>query len=185
VSDLFLDIFGGPPAWVSPHYDSVANKHMRLRATKGRPDRSYVELVASGRLGRDTIADFPGPISEIAEVPSEDGGRAFRVAVDHKGQEYWYEALRIHRSPFSEGALILPIFGTVTEFRAICLVLLYALSIVVRYRPSIWRRVQEGDLDHLRVLVEAFLAVAERVLPEEFLGAITGRPVFAKQPGAW
>jgi len=39
--------------------------------------------------------------------------------------------------------------------------MLYTLSIIVRYRPSIWRRVQEGDLDHMRVLIEAFLAVVE------------------------
>lgn len=79
----------------------------------------------------------------------------------------------------------MPAFGGVGEYRAICLALLYALSIMVRYRPSVWRRVQEGDHDHLRVLVEAYLAVVERVLPEQFLERITAQPVFAKQPGAW
>ena len=56
---------------------------------------------------------------------------------------------------------------------------------MVRYRPSVWRRVQEGDHDHLRVLVEAYLAVVERVLPEQFLERISAQRVFAKQPGAW
>lgn len=57
---------------------------------------------------------------------------------------------------------------------------------MVRYRPSVWRRVQEGDHDHLRVLVEAYLAVVERVLPEQFLEhIITAQRVFAKQPGSW
>ena len=91
----------------------------------------------------------------------------------------------MHHSPFERQALILPIFGGVAEYRAICVVLLYALSIVVRYRPSVWRRVQEGDLDHMRVLIEAFLAVVERVLPEQFLEKVTGQPVFAKQPGSF
>ena len=36
----------------------------------------------------------------------------------------------------------------------------------------------------MRVLIEAFLAVVERVLPEQFLETITGQRVFAKQPGA-
>lgn len=69
--------------------------------------------------------------------------------------------------------------------RAICIALLYALSIMVRYRPSVWRHVQEDDHDHLRVLVEACLAVVERVLPEPFLERITDQGVFAKQPGSW
>jgi hypothetical protein len=60
----------------------------------------------------------------------------------------------------------------------------WALSIVVRYRPSLWRRVQEGDLDHMRALIEAFLAVAERVSLKQFLEQITGQRVFAKQPGS-
>ena len=66
-----------------------------------------------------------------------------------------------------------------------CVVLLYALSIVVRYRPSLWRRVQEGDLDHLRVLIEAFLFVVERILPEQFLETVSGQRVYAKQPGSF
>jgi hypothetical protein len=49
----------------------------------------------------------------------------------------------------------------------------------------VWRRVQEGDHDHLRVLVEAYLAVVERVLPEQFLERISAQRVFAKQPGSW
>ena len=43
---------------------------------------------------------------------------------------------------------------------------------------------EEGDHDHLRVLVEANLAVVERV-PEQFLERITAQRVFAKQPGPW
>jgi len=64
-------------------------------------------------------------------------------------------------------------------------VLLYALSFIVRCRSSVWRPVQEGDLDHIRVLIGAFLAVVDRVLPEQFLETITGQRVFAKQPGAF
>jgi hypothetical protein len=61
----------------------------------------------------------------------------------------------------------------------------YALSIIVRYRPSIWRRVQEGDLDHMRVIIEAFLAVAERVLQEQFLATVTGQRIVAKHLGSF
>ena len=45
--------------------------------------------------------------------------------------------------------------------------------------------VQEGDLDHMRALIEAFLAVAERVLPEQFLVTVSGQPVSANQPGSF
>jgi hypothetical protein len=186
VSDLFRDIFSSKPGWVTPAYDQKANRGATsLFSTRGHPPTAYALLLDdSARLSKEDIAAFPGPISEIVEVPAEGGGRHFRVAVNSAGKETWWDALPIHHSPFERTALVLPVFGVLGEYRAICLVLLYGLSIVVRYRPSVWRRVQEGDLDHLRVLIEAFLAVVERVLPEQFLERVTGQRVFVMQPGS-
>jgi hypothetical protein len=186
VADLFLDIFVSKPAWITPTYDQEANPRTSLHGGKKEgPTTTYsVFLDDSARLAVEDIATFPGPISQISEVPSQEPGRHFRVAVDVSGKEIWWDALPVHRSPFERTALIVPAFGVVGEYRAICLALLYALSIMVRYRPSVWRRVQEGDHDHLRVLVEAYLAVVERVLPEQFLERITAQRVFAKQPGS-
>jgi hypothetical protein len=185
VSDLFNDIFESKPGWVTPVYDQGTNRPMSLFGEVEPVDRSYILLVDdAARLTKEDIAAFPGPISEIAPVASESASRNFRVAIDHAGMRSW-DALRVHHSPFEQNALILPIFGVVDDYRAICVVLLYALSIIVRYRPSVWRRVQEGDLDHMRVLIEAFLAVVERVLPEQFLEKITGERVYAKQPGSF
>jgi hypothetical protein len=186
VSDLFSDIFEGKPNWVRPAYDQTANPGMSLFTARKPITRSYVLLVNdNGRLTKEDIALYPGPISEIAQVEPEGPGRQFRVAVDHPGKQFWWEVLRVHQSPFERDALLRPIFGIVDEYRSVCLVLLYALSIIVRYRPSVWRRVQEGDLDHMRVLIEAFLAVVERVLPEQFLEKVTAQRVFAKQPGSF
>lgn len=187
VADLFLDIFASKPGWLTPTYDQEANPSFSLFGEKKeRPTTTYsVFLDDSARLTAEDIAAFPGPISQITEVTSKDPGRHFRVAVDAAGKDVWWDALPIHHSPFERTALIIPAFGIVGEYRAICVALLYALSIMVRYRPSVWRRVQEGDQDHLRVLVEAYLAVVERVLPEQFLERITAQRVFAKQPGAW
>ncbi|MBI4720124.1 MAG: hypothetical protein HY770_02635 [Chitinivibrionia bacterium] len=186
VADLFAEIFDTKPAWVTPIYDADANPTPTLFSETKHPKTTYAILLdSSARLTKEDIVAFPGPISQITEVASRDPGRHFRVAVDSTGKDVWWDALPIHHSPFTRTALIVPVFGVVGEYRAICIALLYALSIIVRYRPSVWRRVQEGDLDHLRVLIEAFLAVVERVLPEQFLEHVTGHRVFAKQPGAY
>jgi len=186
LSDLFHDIFESKPRWVRPTYDNEANASQSIFGEGPPATSSYSIFVDdSGRLTKEDIAEFPGPITQIMPLASPNSARHFRVAVDHTGKEYWWQALDLHDSPFERGALILPILGAVGEYRAICVVLLYALSIVVRYRPGIWRRVQEGDLDHMRVLIEAFLAVVERVLPEQFLEKITGQRIFAKQPGSF
>ena len=51
--------------------------------------------------------------------------------------------------------------------------------------PSLWRRIQDGDLDHLRALIDAFIAVVERILPQAFLETVVGQPVFARQPAGF
>jgi hypothetical protein len=186
VSDLFFDIFDSPPRWVMPVYDTITNMNQAGFGSRKAVTSSYVLFIDdSARLTKEDIALFPGPISEITALPSQQSGRHFRAAVNHLGFDTWWEALKVHHSPFERNALILPIFGTVDDFRVISVVLLYALSIIVRYRPSIWRRVHEGDLDHMRVLIEAFLAVAERVLPDQFLQSISGQRISTHQPGSF
>jgi hypothetical protein len=185
ISDLFLEIFDSPTLWLNPTYDMMAN---RAGFTLNQPKvtRGYCILTdVSGRMSLEQIAEFSGPISEIQRLKHAGTANKYRVAVDHVGYENLWGALELHRSPLGPTAIVKPMFNGLTTYRATCLALLYALSIIVRYRPSVWRRVQDGDLDHWRALIEAFLTVAERVLPEHFLTAVTGTRIFAKQPGSF
>ncbi|OIQ91712.1 hypothetical protein GALL_263430 [mine drainage metagenome] len=185
VADLFADIFDTPPRWIRPAGDMEANLGQAFGPGAPR-SQSYIKLVDQfGRLTAEDIARFPGPISDIREVDSKGDGRHYRVLVKHEHLPQPWDALELHHSPFERSALLLPIFGVIHQYRVICLVLLYALSIIVRYRPSLWRRIQDGDLDHLRALIDAFIAVAERILPQAFLETVAGQPVFARQPAGF
>ncbi len=186
VADLFTEIFDSKPAWIAPHYDALANSRPGIFRGQLRPEKTYGNLIdVSARLTKEDVAEFPGPLREIAPVECKGSEHRFRFAVDHPAVKIWWDALPLHRSPFVPAAIIKPIFDVVDQYRAMCVVLLYALSIIVRYRPSIWRRVQEGDLDQMRVLIEAFLATVERILPHQFLEKITGQKVIVKEPGSF
>jgi len=78
----------------------------------------------------------------------------------------------------------LPPLSDLNEYRVVAMAILYALSILVRYMPRTWRRVEGDDLDQHLVLVKTSLGVFERILPEEFLEAITGERVVVTQPGS-
>lgn len=146
------------------------------------PDRRSKAPIVEALSALDD-EDLAGALSTLTRARLKELCRA--LGLDDSGKDVRWDALPIHHSLFDRTALIVPAFGSVGEYRAICVALLYALSIMVRCRPSVWRRVQEGDQDHLRVLVEAYLAVVDRVLPEQFLERVSGQPVFAPQPGAW
>lgn len=184
ISDLFVNIFDSKPGWIIPSYDSEANV-MNYGASSRRPTKTYAKFIdQSGRWEREDIVRLREPISEISQLATNNGHKTFRGLVDHKNHDHFWSVLSLHQSPYVRHAVIIPLFGEVKEFRVITLAILYSLSIVVRYRPSLWRRVQEGDLDYMRVLIEAYLDVVERVIPEQYLGQITGKIVLAKQPGS-
>ena len=89
-----------------------------------------------------------------------------------------------HRSPFTATSYIMPIFGSVNEYRCITVVILYALSILVRYRPSIWLEVVSGKHENYLALTEEFLSVYERLAPQQFLEALLDKSLNVVQPGS-
>lgn len=189
LNDLYREVSDTFPLWVAPHYDMQLNRaSLSLRSTQ-RPKihSSYIHFTEpSGEMPSEILRSSPWPLAEIEEVQSEleDHGKAFRARLDHPGFDHWFEALPIHHSPFSpSSSLIFPQYGAASEYRVIAFSLIYALSIVVRYMPSTWRRVEGGDCDQYLPLVEMALNVFERVLPQEFLQTISGESIHVKQPG--
>jgi YaaC-like Protein len=182
VSDFFLEIFESAPGFVVPIFDVAANQ-LGLHNHKDRPKVSYLNFLdRSARLTKEDIARLPAPLSQIIEVKNESGGRSFRAAVDFTGFDLHWDVLPLHRSFYRQQSILIPIFSSLNQYRVINLSILYALSIIVRYRPSVWRQVQEGDQDHMRAMIEAFLEVTERVIPEQFLQSILGRKILFNQP---
>ena len=183
IDDLFAEVFGGTAKWLLVYYDI-----MEAAAGTNKEDSTYVRLAhRSGGVSVDRLLSAGWPLSEINQVVDhEQGGTVFRARVDHVGHESWWGALPTYSSPFLTGhALILPTLGGLREYRAIAAVVLYALSIMARYMPSTWRRIEGGDEDHYLALVRAALTVWERVLPEQFLESVAGERVHTAQPGSW
>jgi len=183
LGDLFLEVFQTAPSWIAPVFIPEGNS-----AGRGlqKPESTYIRLIdASGRISEAQIRAADWPITEITLVTAgAEDGSTYRARVDHAGREYWYEVLPVHHSPFKKGStLILPVIGGMSEFRTVAVITLYALSILVRYMPSAWRRVEGGDWDEHLSLVKNALGVFERLIPEQFLESIIGEQIYASQPG--
>ena len=188
IDDLFAEVFGGPPAWVSVAYDQETNLRTPLRnATPKKATSTYgLFMDRSGKVPEDRLENAGWPLAEIRRAKDHAGeGTTFRARVDHAGHEIWWTVLPTHSSPYTSApTLLFPTVGGLSEYRMIAVVTLYALSIMVRYLPSAWRRIEGGDEDQYLALVQASLAVWERLLPEQFLESITGETVRVAQPGS-
>ena len=189
IDDLFAEIFDDPPAWVSVAYDNKSNTPRPMRhATAKKSGSTYgLFLDRSGKISARSLENAGWPLAEIRRVDDFEGsGVAFRARVDHAGHDIWWTVIPTHSSPFRSGpTLLLPTVGGIREYRTIAAATLYALSILARYMPSAWRRIEGGDEDQYLALVQTSLAVWERLLPEHFLESITGESVRTAQPGSW
>lgn len=189
IDDLFAEVFGGPPRWISVTYDSESNLRIpTLNATAKKADSTYGLFVdRSGEVSVESLKGAGWPLAEVQQANDYEGtGIAFRARVDHAGHDVWLEVLPTHSSPFGKSpTLLFPTVGHLREYRTIAVVTLYALSIMVRYMPSAWRRIEGGDEDQYLALVNASLAVWERLLPELFLESIAGERIVTAQPGSW
>jgi len=184
---LFEDVYDSEPSWIHAVYDTGAGYRLNGKQTGS----SYIKLIdQASKINPERLARNGWALTEIEAVEREEEGepdsKIYRARVDHDAYEYWYQALPLHHSSFFQGnALILPVLGGVYEYRAISLSLLYALSILVRYMPSAWRRVEGGDWDQHFALVKMVLDVFERVLPQQFLESITNKKIHSNIPGGF
>ena len=189
IDDLFAEVFGGPPRWISVAYDNESNLRMpTLNATAKKADSTYGLFVdRSGEVSVENLMSAGWPLAEIQQANDYKGtGIAFRARVDHAGHDILWKVLPTHSSPFGQSpTLLFPTVGNLREYRTIAAVTLYALSIMARYMPSAWRRIEGGNEDQYLALVKASLAVWSVSFLNIFFESIAGEAVHTAQPGSW
>ena len=103
IDDLFAEVFGGPPGWITVAYDREANARRPLRnATARKTNSTYgLFLDRSGKVSADSLKSAGWPLAQIRQETGDDGtGTVFRARVDHAGHDLWWTVLPTHSSPF-------------------------------------------------------------------------------------
>ncbi len=183
LEDLFLMITNSPVNWLNFNYAKEANVGFGSHNPGLRETYVIINDVSSSKSIED-IASLTLPLEQIEYQNSEYPGLHFKALIKHPDHAHWYGALKQHRTPFTRTSVIIPLFGSVSDYRVICVALLYALSILVRYRPSVWREVESGKYENYLALTEEFLDVYERLAPQEYFEALLSKSVHVTQPGS-
>lgn len=124
------------------------------------------------------------PIAEFHFEPEVMSGNEEIVgAYKHLAKDNWEGAIGLYQSDVGS-SLIAPLWNRKPDMFLIHFMTLYALSIVVRYLPSLWYKIEHGELDHVRALLEHYATVVDAVLPQLAIARITGRDVALVSPGA-
>ncbi|MCQ2002859.1 YaaC family protein [Rhizobium sp. NRK18] len=188
IDDLYRSVIALEPSWLIPAYHLPDNKIVSLNSTGKKPNSTYCRFIdLSEKIGLDRLKRAGLPIAEVQLIPKDEreyAGQAYRARVDHEGYDVWWDVIPTHRSPSQHPTTtLLPTLGGMRDYRVLATVALYSLSIVVRYMPSLWRRVEGGDHDQYLALIKAALAAWERVLPQQFLESIADEYIHTAQPG--
>ena len=174
------------PGYLFPSYDSIFN-HTRGLSKETYYQRkyhgSYVDMIdMTGKADVNLVKELPGKITMIG--PYEDsisGSGGWRVYVQHKKDGKHFEEYKTHKG-LSASMILKPLFGITNDWEVYAVMILYALSIIVRYMPNLWARISHGDLDRYKAVFYQFSRVAERELTQVFLEKLTGKRVVIRHP---
>ena len=171
------------PGFLIPHYA------MELNKTGGFGGGSYTSAVNgsyivlfdnSGKSTLEFAKTILGNFAKIEDYSSKDFPVAYRAFLLHDSK-YWWESLNIHRSSSCRSVLLSPLNGCGDSWETYAIMILYALSIIVRYRPNLWRRIESGEWDKYLPVFLSFALIAEKILPHIFFEKIYGQKLHVSQ----
>lgn len=131
-------------------------------------------LPASDSQTLDYFSNLPLPFFDLEEktaIASDE--KIFDGKFKHKNEGYWHQYLPLYRTSYCGTSYVVPIFNIIDDAILINLMLMYCLSIIVRYLPDLWYKIHSGELDHIGSLIEYYLSIFDHVIPLQMLERIT------------
>jgi hypothetical protein len=108
----------------------------------------------------------------------------FEGKIKHPSQGHWWQYISLYRSSYCGTSIIAPVFNEIKDVVTIHLMLLYGLSIIVRYLPDWWYEITNGELSIYSSLIEHYLTIFDRVIPKLMLERITEVDLNVSYPGS-
>jgi hypothetical protein len=128
----------------------------------------------ANEITSDDIERLEIPLEQMIERDDDSSReRIFTGFLWHPTGTFWFENIKIHKSGFCGTSCIEPFWGSKDNY-ILNFVIMYALSIIVRYLPSVWHEIEDGQLDSLRALLEQYTVVMDKVMPLNAIERITG-----------
>ena len=175
------------PFFLFPCYDVSFNfRHfLQVIPYKRKYEGSYLAFLnLEGKHDPDwekqLIESFLGSFTIVGEYKDRDSN-GWRVFVRHQEGTNHYDSYNSHKG-LSASMVLSPLFGRTDDWEVFAIMILYALSIIVRYMPNLWARILHGDLDNYKAVFYQFSRVAERELTQIFLEKLTGKNILITHP---
>lgn len=179
------------PGFFNIYYDISSNRDGSIFCEKDGCYKSsitgsYVGLTDFSKCGNlEFLKLLQGPFEQFEYKGIEDNAKRYSAFIRHEcgKDKHWYNYVNIHKSSFCDNSIIIPLKNLGDEWDIYVIMVLYTLSIVVRYYPNLWRRMQIGEWDKYYPVFQQFALVVEKILPNIFYEKITGQKLYVHQAG--
>jgi hypothetical protein len=179
ISGLYFEVTGKTPLCAE-----VQAYEKKSDSSTMQSEETWLELRFPSLPSLEFIEkEFCMGLGNYKEITTKGGYKHWIGKFSDEKTDSWKESIKLHKSPMVRPSWIKPVMGCIDDYLSINYMLLYALSIIVRYRPKIWRGVSEGSLNNYFALVKYYIEVISRFLPELALREISGRRVSASPLG--
>ena len=148
---------------------------------------SYIRILSSDEgVDAQYLQRLGLPVKNIQEKVDEGTkSPAFEGEIQHPADQPVWNHFQHYKSAYCGTSVIAPLWGYPVDVFSMHLMILYACSIVVRYMPSLWHRIEDGDLNHVRALLEHYMSIVDGVLPVLAVQNVTGVRLAVVEPGSW
>ena len=187
LENILLEVDDGfRPGYLLPSYDTGLNWRRGFsketyyhRTYPG----SYVNMIDLTERASETLVNEVFRDQTVVGTYEDNvtHSRGWRVYVHHGEDQHHYDVYKTHKG-LSASMVLRPLFGLTQDWEVYAVMILYALSIIVRYRPNLWAGICHGELDRYKAVFYQFSRVAERNMTQTFLGKLTGKRVLIRHP---
>lgn len=147
---------------------------------------TYVAIYPKGaKITAEELNSYTLEIKDIEKESEENVSKYsepyFVGKVYHPDNDIWWDHVVTHKSGYCGTSVIVPFWGTQDPF-VLHLVVLYTLSIIVRYLPETWYEIEHGRLDYINSLLENYLVIFDSVLPKLAVERLTKTHLVVTSP---
>lgn len=172
-------------------YDSIKNHELKgnplISAFSKNPpsesnevnNKSYI-LICNENLPND-LNSYDIPFKEIKKDDGRDS-EYFSCYVEHDCK-VWWDAVKHYKSTHSGSNFITPLKNKIDDIISLHFMILYSLSIIVRYYPSIWDKIERNEYNEIRSLIEYYLTIFDKIILKIMVERIEGKKVYTALPG--
>lgn len=196
LADYIKEYIGQPP--LSFHIghsiknDLIAEQIVHKEMKEGKVPRSIFDARVKGETyiniytteyNEEIMQNLIPILSNIifSEAKDEYDRDKYIGLLKHKS-EHWQDELPTHKSSYCGSSYIVPIFNEINDIIAIHFLILYGLSIIVRYYPNLWYEIEKGKYSYLTPLLEHYLIIFDNTVPQIMLSRITERKIHTTTP---